>query len=182
MLEKIIKKRRSIRQFDNHSVNTQKVLRLLEIARFAPSGKNRQPWRIKIIEKKKKEMLIKLLMNNSINNKKFPGSLKISLKAIDQCDKIILFFNPYSYQEKDYSHKTMLMDTQSIGALIQNFLLLSTENGISTLWINDIFYAKKEIENFYVDSTMEIVAAVAVGYSSKIRTYNIRKELDEILL
>ena len=58
------------------------------------------------------------------------------------------------------------MDTQSIGALIQNFLLLSTENGISTLWINDIFYAKKEIENFYVDNTMEIVAAVAVGYSS----------------
>ncbi|HOP65292.1 MAG TPA: nitroreductase family protein [Spirochaetota bacterium] len=181
MLESIIRKRKSIRQFDNQTVDIKEIIEILEIARFAPSGKNRQPWKVKIIDKSDKATLIKLL-RDTFSNENLPGSLEITLGALEQCDKVILFFNPYSYREDDYSRNKLLMDTQSLGALIQNFLLLSTERGIATLWINDVYFAKNEIERVFADSRFEIIAAVAVGYSSIIRTYDIRKDLDEILL
>lgn len=181
MIESIIKKRKSIRQFNTKIVDIKEILKILEIARYAPSGKNRQPWKIKILNKQDKNNFIELI-RKKFNNQKLPGSLEISLNALEQCDKAILFFNPYSYQENNYSRNKVLMDTQALGAIIQNFLLLSTERGISTLWINDIYYAKKEIEEYYSDDKLEIIAAVAVGYSSLNRNYNIRKDLKEIIL
>lgn len=181
MLESVIKQRKSIRQFSDEPVDVQEILEILEAARFAPSGKNRQPWRIKILDMGDRETLIQL-MKDKFKDQKLPGSLAISLRALEQCGRVLLLFNPYSYQEDDYSRNKMLMDTQSIGAFIQNFLLLATERGLSTLWINDIYYAKSEIESFYSDNSLEVIAAVAVGYSSIDRVYNIRKGLNEILL
>lgn len=181
MLESIIKKRKSVRQFNNQNVSYQEILEILDIARFAPSGKNRQPWKIKILEKMEKDIFIGLI-KDKFKDETLPGSLGISLNALEESNKVILFFNPYSYLEENYSDNKKLMDTQSLGAFIQNFLLLSTERGISTLWINDIYYAKSEIERFYVDNEVEIIAAVAMGYGSRMRNYNLRKELHEILL
>ncbi|MFZ7131989.1 MAG: nitroreductase family protein [Eubacteriales bacterium] len=181
MIEKIIKQRKSVRIFDKQEVNINEIYELLDIARFAPSGKNRQPWRLKIIEKTDKEYFISII-KNKYNNDKLPGSLSISLQAIYQSDKLILVFNPYSYNDDSYSKNTMLMDTQSIGAFIQSLLLLLTERGISTLWINDIYYIKEEIEKIYTNDKLEVIAAIAIGYSCKERMYNMRKDLDEILL
>ncbi|WP_321991479.1 nitroreductase family protein [Marispirochaeta aestuarii] len=181
MIEKIIKQRKSVRIFNNQEVSIDEIYELLDIARFAPSGKNRQPWKLKIIEKADKEGFLSLIQNK-YKNEKLPGSLGISLQAISQSDKLILVFNPYSYSEDSYSKNTMLMDTQSIGAFIQCFLLLLTERGISTLWINDIYHVKEKIERKYADNKHEVIAAIAIGYSHKERKYNIRKELDEIIL
>lgn len=39
-----IKHRRSIRKFENKPIEDEKLNKILEAARLAPSGNNRQPW------------------------------------------------------------------------------------------------------------------------------------------
>ena len=73
------------------------------------------------------------------------------------------------------------MYTQSIGAFIQNLLLYFTENDISSLCINDIYYAKNEIEQYF-NSNYELISGVAIGYSNFSKKYNMRKSLNDILL
>lgn len=181
LLELLIKKRKSIRQYNKKKVSLKSINEIIDVARYSPSGKNRQPWKIKVLEAKDKETLSNFLFLK-LDSEQETGSLEISINAIRQCDKVLLLFNPYSYNENEYSNNKRLMDIQSIGAFIQNILLLATEKGISSLWLNDICFAKNEIEKYYVNDKMEVIAAVCFGYTNKVRTYNIRKCIDEIFL
>ena len=47
-----IQKRRSIRKFKDTPVPDELIEQMLEAARLAPSGTNRQPWRFQIIKDK----------------------------------------------------------------------------------------------------------------------------------
>ncbi len=48
---KVIKKRRSMRAYENRDVEEDKLKRILEAARIAPSAANAQPWRFIVIRK-----------------------------------------------------------------------------------------------------------------------------------
>ncbi len=54
-----ISKRKSIRNFKKDPVDREKVLRILEAGRLAPSAKNRQEWRFIVIEDEAKRERIK---------------------------------------------------------------------------------------------------------------------------
>jgi nitroreductase len=179
MIDEIIKKRISTRRFDDRDVSKATVLDVIETAKYAPSGKNRQPWRIKILSDEMKESLLNIL-RSKMNVLKEHGSLSVSIKAIEQCGIVLLVFNPFSYKEIPYSRNRLLMDTQSIGAFIQNVLLCLAEKDLSSLWINDIYYAKDEIERRFGQG-YEVIAALAVGYSNSSRRTTERLSLDEIM-
>lgn len=50
--EEVLEKRRSIRKYKDASVPKEKILKMLEAARIAPSASNRQPWHFIVIENK----------------------------------------------------------------------------------------------------------------------------------
>jgi nitroreductase len=121
MIEEIIRKRKSIRQFNKKNIPIELIYEAIETSKFAPSGKNRQPWKVKILSDNEKLDLINIL-NNKKDMLAETGSLSISIDAIKQSNHTLLIFNPYSYREKPYSRNKLLMDTQSIGAFVQNLL------------------------------------------------------------
>ena len=47
----LVKQRRSIRRFKSDPVPTEAILKILEAARWAPSGFNMQPWEFVIVQK-----------------------------------------------------------------------------------------------------------------------------------
>ncbi len=49
----VIKKRRSIRKYANKKVKKQSVVKLIESARWSPSGGNLQPYIIKVVRGEK---------------------------------------------------------------------------------------------------------------------------------
>lgn len=51
---KLIRERRSIRQFKKDKIDRESIEKILEAGRFAPSAENNQPWRFFVIEKKRK--------------------------------------------------------------------------------------------------------------------------------
>jgi len=48
---KLIKERRSIRQFKKDKIDRESIEKILEAGRFTPSAENNQPWRFFVIEK-----------------------------------------------------------------------------------------------------------------------------------
>ena len=52
-----IKTRRSIRKFSSEEVSAEAIAKILEAGRWAPSGKNNQPWKFMVLDKVKKDAL-----------------------------------------------------------------------------------------------------------------------------
>ncbi len=52
-----IKSRKSVRAFLPKEVEQEKILRILEAARYSPSGTNSQPWHVAVVSGEKKKNL-----------------------------------------------------------------------------------------------------------------------------
>ena len=70
----VITKRRSIRKYQNRNVETEKLKRILEAARLAPSAMNRQPYQLLVITER--EILAKI---NSACNQNWEAPLMIAM-------------------------------------------------------------------------------------------------------
>jgi nitroreductase len=181
---KTIYDRRSIRRFRSDDIPKDILVSLLNASCQAPSAKNSQPWRFLVYEGKKREELIKLLMN-TVNTKNDSSSYiddcKATFSTMEQAPVILLVFNGES---KRYNSTDPILprvvDVQSIGACIQNLALAATSMGIGTLWICDILYAYDDIRQF-ADCDHELIAAVALGYPEKIPKPKSRKPLEAVV-
>lgn len=69
MINEIIKKRFSTRAYSDKSVEKEKLLKLFEAARWAPSSRNEQPWRFIVVTKYDEEYYEKLFNTLSESNK-----------------------------------------------------------------------------------------------------------------
>ena len=96
------------------------------------------------------------------------GSLRGSLRAMQEAPVLILVFNgiPRTNPPREFEYAKFLVDTQSIGAAIQTMLLGAQSMGLGSLWICDVLFAVDEISS-YVESSDELVAAVALGYPAE---------------
>lgn len=56
-----IEERRSIRKFQDKTVEKERIEKILKLATKAPSGKNRQPWRFIVLQNSKKDELISIM-------------------------------------------------------------------------------------------------------------------------
>ncbi len=67
-----IRQRQSIRAFQDKDVEKEKITRILDIARHAPSGANSQPWQVAVVAGSKKQELQTLLEEAFNSRKKYP--------------------------------------------------------------------------------------------------------------
>lgn len=72
-----------------------------------------------------------------------------------------------------------MVDTQSIGAAIQNMLLAAQALGLGTLWICDIFYAYDELHT-WLGTDGQMIAAVSLGYPDQSPEPRPRKSVEEV--
>ena len=148
-----IKTRRSIRNYLEHQIDDTDVYKIIESAVWAPSGKNRQPWKFKIISDKR---LINQIFEISICGKWMKSAPCFICVFLDK--------------EQSYDY---IKDVQSCGAAIQNIMLYAHSVGIGSCWTggilknsNRVFKLLKLDENKY-----ELMALVTIGYKAN-RTLN----------
>ncbi|MCR5806681.1 MAG: nitroreductase family protein [Oscillospiraceae bacterium] len=189
---KEIFERRSIRKYKDIPVEKEKILKILEAARNAPSAKNRQPWKfIVFTDNAKREFLDR--MDQGIEREKsapaLPGSAKgitdavNTLRIMRQAPVLIVilntngtsFFDPVDADGR----MTEICDTLSIGAAIENMLLEAHSLGFGTLWIANTCYAYKELTD-HLDTDSQLVGAVALGYADESPSARPRRSLEEI--
>ncbi len=180
-----IEARRSIRKFLDKPVATELIEQILQAATLAPSGKNRQPWNFVVAQGDKKEQLISAMATGVEKMKAMGlpvGSAEWTMKSMRQSQVVILVYNPdweWADDRNEVNHYGYSVDTQSVGAAIQNMLLQAEDLGLGTLWICDVFFAEQEI-NAFVGRNDELVAAVSIGYKGEEPAARPRKPWQEL--
>jgi len=161
-IEILIKNRRSIRKFKNLEVEEEKITKILELGRWAPSGLNNQPWRFCVLKASKKDKISKFTSYGNI------------ITESNVC--ICVFIDSKACYDRT-------KDLLAIGACIQNMLLMAESLNLGTCWLGEILKNKEKVnEVLNIDkSRYELVAVIAVGYKDE-NPVSEREELDKLIL
>ena len=148
-----IKKRRTIRRYEQKEIPVEILEKLVDGARLAPSGGNFQPWEFIIVnEKDMVDKVFPTLAWAAYLGKEGPppeGKRPVAY--------IVVLIN------KEIKAPTPLRD---VGAAVENILLAAVEEGIGTCWIGSV-NRKKLSEILEVPPTHEIDCVVALGYPAE---------------
>ncbi len=160
----LAKKRYSVRKYQNKPVEEDKLLKILEAGRVAPTAVNYQPQRIIVV--REKDGLEKL--------KKAANIYDAPLAIIVCADHNVAWKRPFD------GKNTVDIDASIV---TDHMMLQATELGLGTVWI---CYFKPDVlkKEFNIPDHVEPVNILAVGYaagesSSPDRHDKLRKPLKE---
>jgi nitroreductase len=157
-----IKKRRSIRKYKENSVEKERLLRVLEAARLAPSAMNRQPYAFVVItEKEKIEQL------SSACNQEWNAPIMI----------VVCSF-PKEAWIRDDGEQYWKADA---AIAINNMSLQAVTEDLGTCWIA-AFKEQKIKDILKIDPKTRIFALTPLGYpAEKKGPVTARKTIDELV-
>jgi nitroreductase len=157
-----IKNRRSVRKYTEETVSEAAILDIIEAGRWAPSGLNNQPWKLKVV----RSMELR---------KKLAGCAHYGKTILNAPVCIAVFLDASQGYDRT-------KDTQSIGACIQNMLLAAHAIGLGAVWLGEILKNRGEVEKILaVPNSCELMALIALGFSDE-KPKSSRKPRDDILL
>jgi nitroreductase len=154
--------RRSVREFTDEPVTEEELDRLIEAARWAPSGLNNQPWRFM-------KVLDRSLITEISNLTKYRGVVAGAAALV------AVFLN----REDMYDRTKDLLAT---GAAIENLLLSAHSMGLGG-WLGGILARRADVESaLEVSDDLELVALVAVGRPSPRERSGVRHPVEKIVV
>ncbi len=155
-----IRARRSVRAFRSQPVEPEKVEEILDAGRWAPSGKNTQPWRFVVVESAaKRAELAKLVPQRD-------------MVATAPVTVAVLLDRQAGYDE--------LKDAQAIGACAQNILLAAQALGLGGCWIGRA--RDREVEALLgAREGEELMMLIPIGYPAEEPPPRERRPLAELV-
>ena len=181
-----IAERRSIRKFKPDPLPEDILQAIINAGIQAPSGKNRQPWRFIIVKEDQRPEMVRILREGIAKIKAEgddPGSSEYSTNIMELAPVTVFVFNPdglFPWLAHSIDQNfTELVDTQSIGAAIQNMLLAALDLGVGSLWICDVFYAYEALCD-WLGEKGQMIAAISFGYPAENPGARSRKSYNEV--
>jgi nitroreductase len=148
----VIERRRSIRKFKPDPISTTDLKKILEAARLAPSGSNRQPWYFIVI----RDLETKRLISVAANNQTF----------IAEADTIIVAL-------------ARLPHRQDPMIAVEHMVLAATALGYGACWIG-AFDERKVKDILKVPESREVIALLPVGVPDETPFATQRKAFSEV--
>ena len=160
--ETVIKNRMSTRKFKNEKVEQEKIIKILEAGRLAPTAKNQQPQKIYVASSD--EAIEKI-------DKVSPCRYGAPTVLIVCSDKNI------AWSKHDYS--TYEMDASIVAT---HMMLEATNIGVDNIWIE--MFDKEELKKqFNLSDNIEPICLLPIGYKADDYAgspmHNQRKDLKE---
>ena len=174
MMEQI-QNRRSIRKYDNKPIEDEKIYKLLESARLAPSGNNLQPWHFIVVKSDDKRQQVA----KTAHDQKWMMTAPVFIVCIGDIRPRIGNDRAISVDENSCEHelKQTIRDT-SIAA--EHIVLMAEELGLSTCWIG--WYTQQEMRKVLnIPSDKYVVSILTVGYADEKPAARPRKKLEDIV-
>ncbi|MBT9137185.1 MAG: NADH dehydrogenase [Firmicutes bacterium] len=158
-----IKRRRSIRSYQEQAVPEEVLTRILEAARMAPSGGNRQPWKFVVVTDKE----IRKKLGEAANNQDFVGQAPVIITAVGLDPENIMACG-------------IPGDPVDVAIAIDHITLAAVEEGLGTCWIG-AFSQEKVREILRIPSSFKVIALLTLGYTADSPGAKVRKSLQEIV-
>jgi len=143
---KILRGRRSVREYSNRKVEKNKILKIIDAARHAPNACNYQNWFFVVTDKK-----------DVIEKLHFVGVFHTKLSPV----------NIFVFYDKRFINKRYQDHIQSASAAIMTMIYKAYELGLGTCWVCDLpdeNYIKKILN---VPNNYQLIAMVNLGYSAQ---------------
>ncbi|MCR4392416.1 MAG: nitroreductase [Candidatus Acetothermia bacterium] len=155
-----IQERRSIRVFRPDPVEPEKVDAILDAGRWAPSGKNTQPWRFVVVESKEKRDELGRIVTQMDMVRSAPVTIAVLLDTRAGYDAT--------------------KDAQGIGACAQNMLLAAHSLGLGACWIGRV--RDEQVEGILgAKDHEELMMLIAIGYPAETPPVRERRPLGELV-
>ena len=170
-----IQHRRSVRNFQEKSIEDEKLNEILEAARLAPSGNNRQPWFFIVI----KDGLIKNEVAVATNNQAWIASAPVVIVAVaDLCARSQDYAGLYVDEETNsFDVKRIVRDT----TIAVTHILLEVDNqGLGACWCG-AFTQETIRPVLNIPDDKFVLAVIPVGYPAEEPKARPRKILEEVI-
>ena len=153
-----IDKRRSIRAYKDLPVEKDKLDKLLEAARLAPTAANKQKYKLVIVNYEEKDLKNKLAV--ACNNQQFVCTASNIIAGVSEPE--------YKWHQVDTA------------IVLQHIVLEAVELGLGTCWIGA--FKEDEIKKILkIPDDKKVVALLIVGYPAESPSKRPRKDISELV-
>ena len=157
-----IRKRYSCRSYEARPIEQEKLARVLEAARLAPSAKNFQDWRFVVVT----DSDTKAKLAEAANNQKFVGTAAAIIVACSNSSHVMTC-------------------GQAIGPIdvaiaLEHIALQAATEGLGTCWIGS-FYPEKVRAVLGIPDDIAIIELMTIGYPADSRKPPKREPIDKIV-
>ena len=161
----IIKSSLRIRKYKEDPIPEESLLRVLEAARLAPSGKNLQPWKFIIV----KDQGIKEKLAEASVSQYFIAKAPVIIVAC-------------GFPDRCYSHMGRYMKSWpvDVSCAIDHLMLQAQEEGLGTCWIG-AFEEEKVKPILNVPEDVKVLALTPLGYPDESPSFRGRRNLEDII-
>ena len=160
-----IKKRCSVRSYQDRAVEKEKLEIVLEAARLAPSASNRQEWRFVVVQDRDtRQRIMKAAKNQS-----FIGEAPVVIACCAKTDNHAMTCGQLCY-------------TIDLPIAIEHMVLKATEEGLGTCWVG-AFYEDHVKEILGIPQDIRVVELLALGYPANLSSIpKDRLSIEEIVM
>jgi len=163
MILEAIKKRQSVRSYQDKEIPEDVLRQVLEAGRLAPSANNKQNWKFIVV--KNKDLRKKLVP--ACKNQEFMGEAPVVIAGCGTDPDYVM-----SNEEHTYSI--------DLAIALDHMSLEAASLGLGTCWIG-AFYQDQVKEILGVPEGVRIVNLLTLGYPEKLGPKTGRKPLSEIV-
>jgi nitroreductase len=191
-----IKTRRSIRRFKADEVSDELIRKLIDAARWAPSGDNAQSWVFIIVKDRQlKEKIRSFLVDRALRYAESgEGKEELEKLGSDAKSRWIAAIKSERYQEQVgkapvlvaiFGDSSSYCYVHDCCAATQNLILASHAFGLGSCWIDPGIgdeIAGSQIRSLLkAPGNLRIVSIVTIGFAAEMPKPPPRKDLEEIL-
>lgn len=153
--KEVLEKRRSIRKYKNITVPREKILKILEAARIAPSAGHRQPWHFIVVENK--DTIKKLA------KQEWAAGAPVMIVGL---------------ADQEASPGWCIND---LGVAFEHIVLAATDLGLGTCWMGQSNREDLVKSLLDIPDNFKVVALTTLGVSDETPGPKERKSLDSIV-
>ena len=158
-----IEKRRSIRSYLDKPVEEDKLNRILDAGRMAPSANNRQEWRFIVV----RDSTTRKRLMEAAGGQRFVGEAPVVIACCSvESDKMLTC-----------GHPAYAID---VAIAIDHMTLAAVALGLGTCWVG-AFYEDRVRDILNIPEWVRVVELLPLGYPDEKPGLRLRKRLNEIV-
>jgi nitroreductase len=162
LMEAIVR-RESVRSYEDRPVPEEKLLKVLEAARLAPSASNRQRWKFIVVREAERRRQLSRATGGQLHVAQAP----VVIAAVSTMPEYVMRCEVPAYPV-------------DLAIAVDHMTLAAVDEGLGTCWIGA--FSQEEARTVLgVPDDCKIVTLLPLGFPRQERREKVRKPLDEIV-
>ncbi len=162
-LKEAIRRRQSIRDYEDKPVPEEKLMNVLEAGRLAPSGNNSQSWKFIVVKEPKRRQELA----QAANWQTFIGEAPVIIVAVATNAERVMTCGVPAYPV-------------DLAIAVDHMTLAAVDEGLGTCWIG-AFSQEKVKEILKIPERYKVVTLFPLGFPKRERATKARKSLEQIV-